>query len=95
MAISEFTQRLRLAIDGADATHEDIAGVCEVSRPAVTHWVNGRNDPPREAIERIALRCNVRAGWLSHGEGPMREGDLTVPDDERPTLTPTDGARAP
>ena len=92
----EFLERLRRAVEAADLTHDEIAADCGVVRPTVTHWLSGRNEPPRDAIERIARRCNDRAGWLSHGEEPMRDdaGDsaaVPLAVDERPSLTGTDG----
>lgn len=57
-----------IALRGAK-TREEVAGACEVSLSAITHYELGYRIPKDEVKQRLAKYYGVNVGWLFYGEG--------------------------
>lgn len=68
--VPEFTLgwRMRLAMDSADLSVQQMADTLGYSRSTVSRWLNDQ-DEPRPAIKaQWALNTGVDRGWLETGE---------------------------
>jgi transcriptional regulator with XRE-family HTH domain len=85
MTNAQSTQRTELAFDLADRMRkalrvggvsvQEVADSLEVSRNAVSSWINGRNKPRHRDLRDFALRTGVPLPWLETGEaGPSDDG---------------------
>lgn len=55
-------------MDAKKVTHEALAEVCGVSRPAVTHWTADRREPDFATLRKIAAYLGVPAEQLLLGD---------------------------
>lgn len=80
-------ERITLAFEVRGKTYTDAAEALGVTRSAVGHWANDRRQPDLDDLRALAKALDVDLAWLALGEGnpPVT---ATLPDDERPTLTP-------
>jgi Helix-turn-helix. len=77
--------RIQRIIDDKNLTPSRFADEVGLHRPAVSHILNGRNNPGLDALQRILSRYkDINAGWLISGEGPMYNADHG--DFQNPTL---------
>jgi len=59
-------------MDDKKMTSSRFADEVGLNRPAVSHIINGRNNPGLEALQRILSRfTDINAAWLISGSGPM------------------------
>lgn len=64
--------RIQKIIDEENMTPSRFADEVGLNRPAVSHILNGRNNPGLEALQRILNRFpNINATWLITGKGEM------------------------
>lgn len=64
--------RIQRILDEKKMTPSHFADVVGLNRPAVSHILNGRNNPGLEALQRIlATFPDINAAWLISGTGPM------------------------
>ena len=64
--------RIQKIIDEENMTPSRFADEVGLNRPAVSHILNGRNNPGLEALQRIINRFpNINATWLITGKGNM------------------------
>jgi transcriptional regulator with XRE-family HTH domain len=69
--VFDLADRMRKALRTSDLSVQEIADSLEVSRNAVSAWINGRNKPRRRDLRDFALRTGVPLGWLETGNpGP-------------------------
>lgn len=78
---STLAERLKLAMAGPPkVTNAALAKACGVKPPSVTDWCSGRTKTIEAAhLLKAAELLGVRAKWLVHGVGPMRETWPTEP----------------
>jgi transcriptional regulator with XRE-family HTH domain len=68
--------RIQKIIDEENLTPSRFADEVGLNRPAVSHILNGRNNPGLEALQRIINRFpNINATWLITGKGNMYNSD--------------------
>jgi len=64
--------RIQRIIDEENLTPSRFADEVGLNRPAVSHILNGRNNPGLDALQRIITRFpNINANWLITGKGNM------------------------
>lgn len=64
--------RIQRIIDEENMTPSRFADEVGLNRPAVSHILNGRNNPGLDALQRIINRFpNINANWLITGKGNM------------------------
>lgn len=64
--------RIQRILDDKKMTPSHFADEVGLNRPAVSHILNGRNNPGLEALQRIlATFPEINAAWLISGTGPM------------------------
>jgi transcriptional regulator with XRE-family HTH domain len=64
--------RIQRIIDEENMTPSRFADEVGLNRPAVSHILNGRNNPGLDALQRIITRFpNINANWLITGKGNM------------------------
>jgi len=64
--------RIQKIIDDKNLTPSRFADEVGLNRPAVSHILNGRNNPGLDALQRILARFkDINAAWLISGNGPM------------------------
>jgi transcriptional regulator with XRE-family HTH domain len=64
--------RIQRIIDEENLTPSRFADEVGLNRPAVSHILNGRNNPGLDALQRIINRFpNINANWLITGKGNM------------------------
>jgi len=64
--------RIQRIIDDKNLTPSRFADEVGLNRPAVSHILNGRNNPGLDALQRILARFkDINAAWLISGNGPM------------------------
>lgn len=64
--------RIQKILDDKKMTPSHFADEVGLNRPAVSHILNGRNNPGLEALQRILARFpDINAAWLVSGTGPM------------------------
>lgn len=93
--IPEFTLgwRLRLALDSAEMSVQEIADTLGYSRSTVSRWLNDQ-DPPRAAVmAQWALLTGVDHGWLAYGIAPTTPPDGGKAGDKLARLTEQKRAR--
>lgn len=76
--------RIQRIIDEKNLTPSRFADEVGLNRPAVSHILNGRNNPGLDALQRILARYkDINAAWLISGTGPMynysHSGDSKLP----------------
>jgi transcriptional regulator with XRE-family HTH domain len=72
--------RIQKIIDDKKLTPSRFADEVGLNRPAVSHILNGRNNPGLDALQRILSRYpDVNAGWLISGTGPMYNNESEEP----------------
>jgi len=72
--------RIQKIIDDKKLTASRFADEVGLNRPAVSHILNGRNNPGLDALQRIIARYpDINAGWLISGTGPMYNSNLGEP----------------
>lgn len=65
-------ERIQKIIDDKKMTPSRFADEVGLNRPAVSHILNGRNNPGLEALQRILARfTDINAAWLISGTGPI------------------------
>lgn len=76
--------RIQRLIDEKHLTPSRFADEVGLNRPAVSHILNGRNNPSMDALQKILKRFPEISGtWLITGEGSMYR---YVPDELEPSL---------
>ena len=79
----QMKDRIQRIIDDKKLTPSRFADEVGLNRPAVSHILNGRNNPGLDALQRILARYkDVNAAWLISGVGPMynlNHGDSKIP----------------
>lgn len=63
----DFADRLRKALRMSNVSVQDMADSLEVSRNAVSNWINGRNMPRSRDLARFALKTGFPREWLETG----------------------------
>jgi len=64
--------RIQRIIDDKKLTPSKFADEVGLNRPAVSHILNGRNNPGLDALQRILARYkDINAAWLISGVGPI------------------------
>jgi len=77
--------RIQRIIDDKKLTPSRFADEVGLNRPAVSHILNGRNNPGLDALQRILARYkDINAAWLISGVGPMYNGHSL--DSKNPSL---------
>ena len=62
--------RLKLALDYAGMTVQEMADYLEVSRQTMSRWLSGKGPIKRHILLSWALRTGVSMVWLETGEAP-------------------------
>lgn len=70
-----FAKRIKLLIKEFNGIAH-LARTCGVSDSVVRKWANGRSDPSRINIVKLALNTAVTFEWLLIGSGPMHISDI-------------------
>ena len=65
--MSSFPQRLRQARESAGLSIRALAAAAEVAPGSVVHYEDGKTDPARGIVERLASALNVTPQWLAYG----------------------------
>lgn len=88
--------RILRIIEEKNLTSSRFADEVGLNRPAVSHILNGRNNPGLEALQRILNRFpDISGTWLITGEGNMYQSQRANSDnsptlfDESPEFTAT------
>lgn len=77
--------RILRIIEEKNLTSSRFADEVGLNRPAVSHILNGRNNPGLEALQRILKRFpDISGTWLITGEGSMYQTNSSL--DNNPTL---------
>lgn len=88
--------RLDRYLSGDRGRAAALARHCDVSEATVSHWRRGNirpsGDERRATIEEVT--GIPRDAWETARSTSHTSNDFTVPDDERPTLTPNGDVRA-
>jgi transcriptional regulator with XRE-family HTH domain len=64
--------RIQRLIDDKNLTPSRFADEVGLNRPAVSHILNGRNNPSMDALQKILKRFpEISGSWLLTGEGSM------------------------
>ena len=75
--------RIQRILDDKKLTPSRFADEVGLNRPAVSHILNGRNNPGLEALQRILARFpDINAAWLISGTGTMynsKQNDSQIP----------------
>lgn len=78
--------RILRIIEEKNLTSSRFADEVGLNRPAVSHILNGRNNPGLEALQRILNRFpDISGTWLITGEGNMYQSNSSNRDNH-PTL---------
>lgn len=76
--------RIQRLIDDKSLTPSRFADEVGLNRPAVSHILNGRNNPSMDALQKILNRFpEINGSWLITGEGSMYQFNA---DRNNPTL---------
>lgn len=75
----DVADRMRKALRACGVSVQEIAEYLDVSRNAVSTWINGRIEPSTQTLRLWALRTGVPYEWLRTGVAPDQGGD--GPDD--------------
>lgn len=65
-----FPQRLRKARESAGLSIRALAAAAEVAPGSVVHYEDGKTDPARGIVERLATALGVTPQWLAYGIQP-------------------------
>ena len=69
---------MRLALDHAGVSIEEMADVLGVTRQTVGRWLHGHGNPKAGNLRLWAIRCGVSFRWLVDGVTPgAGSGNLT------------------
>jgi transcriptional regulator with XRE-family HTH domain len=63
----DMADRMRKALRVSELGVQEIAESLEVSRNAVSAWINGRNTPRDRDVKMFAMRTGVDYDWLRFG----------------------------
>lgn len=66
---------MRLSMDSAGLTVEDMAERMGVSRTTVSRWLNNRSEPRRGELLAWAQLTDVPVWWLQNERNPRQDGD--------------------
>ncbi len=66
----DLADRMRKALRVADIGVQDVAETLQVSRTAVSRWINGRNVPRPRDLAAFAELTGVPVYWLETGKAP-------------------------
>lgn len=84
--------RIQRIIEDKQLTPSRFADEVGLNRPAVSHILNGRNNPGLDALQHIIKRFpDINGSWLITGQGNMYHTDQTHRD-ANPTLFDENGA---
>jgi transcriptional regulator with XRE-family HTH domain len=67
----DFPDRLLLAQRRSGIGVQELADRLEVSRNAISSWINGRNRPRPRDLKAFALATGYPVRWLETGEMPV------------------------
>lgn len=68
--------RLRIALEDAEVTVQEMADYLGVTRQTVGRWMHDRGQTPRAAfVKQWAMRTGVDVTWLETGKAPSPTGD--------------------
>jgi transcriptional regulator with XRE-family HTH domain len=74
--VKTFSQRVRLARMACGWTQKELASASGLTQSAIGNYESGqRNQPPGDALLRLAEALSVTPLWLSQGGGPMDISD--------------------
>ncbi|WP_430539286.1 helix-turn-helix domain-containing protein [Microbacterium dauci] len=73
----DFAERLSFAQRRSGLGVQEIADRLDVSRNAVSTWINGRNKPRPRDLKAFALLTGYPVLWLETGEAPHGGGAPT------------------
>lgn len=69
---NNISDRIRKLLDYKGLTQNELAEMIGLSGTSVGHWINGRNEPKKKALTKIAfLFKDVSETWLFYGQGEM------------------------
>lgn len=92
-----FTQRLSWALTRAGKNASDLGRALQVSRNAVSQWLNGKSGPSQESMAGAAKFLRVNVHWLATGDGqpelPGLVGSYDPDTDERRGVSTTGKGR--
>ena len=73
--VPQFKQhhRLRLALEVAGLSVQDMADYLGVERNSVGRWINGHTAPRKQTLRLWALYCGVPLEWLETGQAPAEK----------------------
>ena len=83
--------RIKLILKEKGLQSSSFADKIQVSRGAISHILNGRNDPSKDTIDKILKNFpDISPSWFLSGEGPMyiRERVLLKPTSSLPPVQP-------
>lgn len=63
--------RMRVSLRHASLGVQEMAAYLDVSRNAVSNWINDRVTPSKQTMRLWALRCGVPLEWLETGQAPV------------------------
>lgn len=66
--------RLRMAMEQADMTQDDLSKAIGVSSKSINRWITGKIEPPRGRLMACAMATGVPYVWLDKGIDPS-QGD--------------------
>lgn len=61
---------MRVSLRHAGLGVQEMAAYLDVSRNAVSNWINDRVTPSKQTMRLWALRCGVPLEWLETGKAP-------------------------
>ncbi|WP_224751704.1 helix-turn-helix domain-containing protein [Microbacterium helvum] len=64
----DLADRMTKALRHSGIGVQEMADYLEVSRNAVSSWINGRNEPRRRDLRAFALRTGYPMSWLEKGK---------------------------
>ena len=75
------SKRIRALLSKSVMTITRLAQELETPRQSIYHWLNGRNRPNRENIEKIAAIFKVDPDWLETGNATLEGESVTAVED--------------
>ena len=67
--MNTFPSRLRRTRESAGLSIRALAAAADLAPGSVVHYEDGKTDPDRGVVEKIAGALGVNAGWLAYGTG--------------------------
>lgn len=71
---------MRVSLRHAGLGVQEMAAYLDVSRNAVSNWINDRVTPSKQTMRLWALRCGVPLEWLETGKAPTLPSPYTTRD---------------